>query len=454
MRSKRIMSAALAGLMMATSLLGACTQKEDNMVNDRITATSSAAEDAKAVLSAKLPELDRDVVLGTNETALSYGLDLSDFEDDGYIIKAQDDSVLLFGKTADGLTTATNKFVNQYKADSVEDVTFHEGYRIEKLEVFGVDISEYVIEYPADANENMKFAVSELKQLVKKATGVELKDAVGDSGAEHVIEFRHTDDEALGNDGYRYFEENGTLVLEGAVKRGCMNAVYRFLQNECGWDQLIGGDSDLQESDYINIPTGINKSETPAFEYLFIHNQIWERFKTDRTEIDKNSVQNSYGAVANACHGILNFLDDKNGWQNQPCYTDEETYEMIYERVEKYILNQIEAGRTPGVDLIEIDIAQTDSGTYCGCDRCRVVFKEEGGAHSGAVVRFANRLSEELNKKYPGIVYKIFAYANSNKPCLTKPNEHVYVTYCFDGNCANHPLDGVACNRGETGYGR
>ena len=453
MNFKKFTAFALATMMVAGAFSGCSAKKEEIMAVDNITVTSSAADEAAAVLQAKLPDLDRKVVLGTAETASSYGVDLTDFESDGYIIKAQDDSVLLFGKTDDGLYTATNKFVNQYNADSIEDVAYHEGYRIEKLEIFGTDISEYVIEHPADANETMKFAVSELKQLVKKATGVELQSSVGDSGAEHVIEFRFSDDESLKNDGYRYFEENGTLVLEGAVKRGCMNAVYRFLENECGWDQLISGDSFLQESDYINIPEGIDKSETPAFDYLFIHNQIWERFKTDRTEIANGDVRNSYGAPTNACHGILRFLNTSDGWQDQPCYTSEDTYEMIYERVEAYIIGEMNKGRVPGKDLIEIDIAQTDSGVYCTCSECIKVYKEEGNAHSGAVVRFANRLSEELNEKYPGIVYKIFAYANSNKPCKTVPNDLVYITYCFDGNCANHPIDGTECN-GLTGYGR
>lgn len=454
MKKSRMSTFMLAAVIAVSSMLGSCSAPADDK-NSNITVTSSSANEAKDVLDAKLPGLDRKVILGTAETAASYGIDLSDFEDDGYIIKSQDDSVLLFGKNEDGLFSAANQFVNQYNAGSIEDVAYHEGYRIEKLEIFGTDISEYVIEYPADANENMKFAVSELTQLVKKATGVTLVSNAGDSGAEHVIEFRHTTDETLKNDGYRYYEENGTLVLEGAVKRGCMNAVYRFLQNECGWDELIGGESFLQESDYINIPAGINKSETPAFEYLFIHNQIWERFKTDRTEISNGDVRNSYGAVSNACHGILKFLDSSNGWQNQPCFTSEDTYEMIYERVEDYIKAEMKKGKVPGRDLIEIDIAQTDSSVYCTCDDCLEVYIEEGNAHAGAVVKFANRLSEELNEKYPGIVYKIFAYADSNKPPkVTVPNEHVYVTYCFDGNCANHPLDGTECNGGLTGYGR
>ncbi|MBQ7827331.1 MAG: hypothetical protein IJ386_03610, partial [Clostridia bacterium] len=239
--NKRITSLVLTAAL-AVSLFSGCSAKEEDMIGNNITVTSSAASAAAETLSAKLPDLATEVVLGIDADAKAYGVDLSDFESDGYIIKAQEDSVLLFGKTEEGLTTATNKFVNQYKSGAIEDVSFHEGYRIEKLEIFGVDISEYVIEYPSDKNENMLFAVSELVQLVKKATGVELTSHEGDSGAKHVIEFRFSEDEALRNDGYHYYDDNGTLVLEGAVRRGCMNAVYRFLENECGWDQLIGGD--------------------------------------------------------------------------------------------------------------------------------------------------------------------------------------------------------------------
>lgn len=96
-----------------------------------------------------------------------------------------------------------------------------------------MDISEYVIEYSADANENMKFAVSELQRLIKKGCGAELDAFEGTTDAEHKIIFRHTSDETLRDDGYRYFEEDGALVIEGAVARGCMYGVYRFLEVEC-----------------------------------------------------------------------------------------------------------------------------------------------------------------------------------------------------------------------------
>ena len=78
------------------------------------------------------------------------------------------------------------------------------------------------------------------------------------------------------------------------------------------------------------------------------------------------------------------------------------------------------------------------------------VFSVEG-SNSGAVVRFANRISEELNEDYPGLYYQIFAYAGSNvAPLKTKPNEFVHITFCSDMNCSNHVFDGSECNGRST----
>lgn len=75
----------------------------------------------------------------------------------------------------------------------------------------------------------MEYAVSEFIRLLKKATGAELESFIGDSVKGHVIAFRHTDDPDLRDDGYRYFEENGVLVIEGAAWIDwvtCWGAIY------------------------------------------------------------------------------------------------------------------------------------------------------------------------------------------------------------------------------------
>ena len=42
--------------------------------------------------------------------------------------------------------------------------------------------------------------------------------------------------------------------------------------------------------------------------------------------------------------------------------------------------------------------------------------------------------------------YGIFAYELTKKPPKTvRPNEHIYVTFCYDRSCSSHPLDGSRC---------
>jgi len=135
------------------------------------------------------------------------------------------------------------------------------------------------------------------------------------------------------------------------------------------------------------------------------------------------------------------FCEDIDYHSEQICYTSEERYEECFYNVERYI-----AARYGNPSFQAVDIAQGDNVNFCLCDECMEVFVEEGSTHAGAVVRHANRLSEEMNELYPGIAFQIFAYAGTNKaPAITVPNEYVYVTFCYDMNCSNHKVDGSEC---------
>jgi len=431
----RILCAILALCVLAPAAVS-CVKAE---ATENVSAGSSSADTATASINDRLPGLEYEVVCGTAADGSAYGIDMADFEDDGYVIKLIGVTAFIFGKTATALTAAENKFVNMYNAGTLADVVYHEGYRIEKLEVFGVDISEYVIEYPADeaAAKSVSVAVTELQRLVKKATGAELVSNAGDSGAEHVIKFRLSDDASLRDDGYRYFDEDGTFVIEGAARQGCLTGVYRFLQNECGWEELIVGESELLESDYINIPTGIDKTETPAFDHFYAVGSEWDPFTKDQTKYS------SVGVISHACHGLQSYnFFELHKMPSQPCYTDDELYEICLENVDAFV-----AARYNSPNFRAVDVAMPDSNDFCLCDTCMDMFLENEKAHSAAVVYFANRLSEDMNKKYPGLIYQIFAYNDTNKPPKTiRPNEFVHVTYCFDIICSNHPLDGTECS--------
>lgn len=447
---KKILSLVLAAACMPMMLLASCASGGAKAYSPKITVASSDAEDSAEFLTDRLGEkLTDNIYLAVgNDTA--NGIDMTDFENDGYVLRTVGDkSVVIVGKSADGLDLGVRRYANSVDdgKDEYFDVAYHEGYRIENFTLAGTDIAEYSIEYPAEHNENMLFAVSELQRLVKKACGAELSASEGITKKARAIEFRHSTDAELKFDGYRYFFEGERLVIEGAVKRGCMYGVWRFLQKECGWTSLIYGDSDLLEAEHLDVPATASRQETPVFSYLNMYSHSWGSYKNEKG--NPTAAQNSYGTMVNCCHGLYRF-SEVNVMGKQICYTDEDMYELCRDNIRNYIEAQLASGLVIGKDFFAVDIAQNDNSDYCTCRECMKVFSVEG-SNSGAVVRFANRLSEELNEDYPGLYYQIFAYAGSNvAPLKTKPNEFVHITFCSDMNCSNHVFDGSECNGKST----
>ena len=452
---KKILSLLLCAVMLALAL-ASCAVDDSQNISANISVASSAAESYALWLTDRLGLVPDNVIMAVGEDN-SYGIDMSDFEDDGYVIKNVNGDILLLGKTGEGLDLAARKYANSVDLDrDIEDVVYHEGYRVEKFTMFGRDISEYTVVYPEEHNENMSFAVSEFVRLIKQACGAELTVVVGETDASPLIRFEYSDKEELDIGGYEYFEENGDLVFSSAVREGSTNAVYRFLENECDWEWLIYGNSDLQETDHLIIETGLYKTETPAFEWHIVSRNMSNLpFESDKTVkeqryLNMTAAQQSY-PVKHANHGMSRY-----NWANwitnnhtgQICYTSESNYDTVLYNILKYLKEKEEAGEIIGETIRDIDMAQGDSGMYCQCGECFAVNGEEGSI-LGPVVRFANGIAEEVNAEYPGadLIFKIFAYYGAlQAPKVTMPNEWLSVSYAPNGACANHTMDGKNCD--------
>jgi len=459
---KRIVSLVLSALLFAGSLASCATVPETDDFSDAVTLASSDAGKYAEWLTDRLGTVPHDVVMGIGDSA-AYGVDMSDFEDDGYIIRTFDEKTLIFGKTADGLDRGVRKYaIATERGEDISNVTYHEGYRIEEFKIFGVDISEYVIEYDdATANGNMRFATTELQQLVRKACGAELAISETATDAPHKIILRHSTDEELRLDGFRYFAENGNLVIEGAVDRGCMHGVYRFLQNECGWENLDNldsvrqtiGDSYLNEADLIDVPADINVMQVPSVDFVQVHTNRWDRNGGTTDRIYADDAQISYGTINHACHGMQGYMWDDHYHDvhsAQACYTKEDELDNMLNNITIYLENQIAAGVTLGDRLRVIDISQGDNNRYCMCKYCSEVMTEYKSI-SSTVVYGANYLAKTINEMYPtkeGIAFQIFAYFASKIPPENNMeiSDYVYITFAQNGNCSNHPMDGSECD--------
>lgn len=449
---KKTLSLILAAIMISLLFSSCSVLTRESALNANIRLTSSDAESAAGWLGARLGDrLTSRVALGTD--AAGYGINVSALEADGYIIRALGNETVIFARTADGLDRAVRRYAKAVeRGEAIADETFHEGYRIKRFTIAGNDISTYAItvegEWEYLKNRVTSVAAQGFADLVNYACGVR----VPFGEAEHKIIFRETSDESFKEATYSYRVENGDLIFGYADLMGANYGVNVFLEDECGWEQLTFGDDELAESDHVDIAEGLSVTVTPLFDKGYNpYDAGYGRKFNIKTTLSgaTNSMYGTYFKVAQACHGFTSYK--WGGYEsafhtNQLCYSSESIFNGVKDAILDYADAQLAAGKKIGDDLTFIDVSQGDNYRYCCCNDCIRTYGEENGAWSGTVVRWANRLAEEIEDEgYGGLKFGIFAYAGSNKPCLTKPRADVYVTYVINGNCYRHFLDGSQC---------
>ena len=445
---KKALCILLAAILLAASLAScAPLPTKSASPNANIRLTSSDAADSAAWLADRLgARLTDRVVLGTS--ADGYNVDLSALEDDGYIIRDLGSQVALFAKCAVGLDRAVRRYAKAVEAgEGISDVTYHEGYRVKRIEIAGRDISEYTI--CTEDEDNILAAANDLASLIERACGAKLAVSTGEAAAP-CIALRYVHDEALSTCGYRWSADDGALTIEfsdGYKQSSAYYAVRRFLESELGWFGLSFGFEQLAEADLVSIAAGESGGEVNAFQ--------WVIPGTDDEPSDRfdNSYRNLCG-IQHACHGLSNnkfggelSKDPGRAWEGeQPCYLDDDFLEASSEDVIAYVEKQLDAGKRIGEDLFCIDIAAGDNPYWCSCKKCSAMLRSEGTV-AASVITWANALSEAVNEVYPGLVYQTFAYYGTNRaPRTVAPNEHIYVTYCYDTSCDMHAHDGRDCD--------
>ena len=449
---KKLLALILAVIMLAAAL-ASCASAPKAAYSANVRVTSSDAESAAAWLTSRLGDkLTDSVVLGTD--AAGCGVDLSALENDGYVIRSLGDEVALFARTASGLDRAARKYAKTVESGAaVTDVTYHEGFRVGAIMIAGRDISEYTV-YCED-EYYMRYYANDFAARIKEACGAELAVAAGEPSAPYIA-FKYVHDESLSTCGYRWSVSDDGLLIEcsdGYKPSAAYCAVTRFLETRLGWFGLSYGFPDLERAERISIASGESGGETNVFTYA---NLYGDQYTSDA--FTRNAPL--FSSIPNCCHGMQShqFAGElsKSGevsWSaDQPCYLSEEFFDLSCEDVAAYIESQLSSGAVIGESFFFVDIAAGDNGNWCGCKDCRKMLAAEGSV-SASVVTWANRLSETLNETYPGLVYGIFAYSGTNRPPKTvAPNEHLYITYCFDLTCDKHCLDGSICN-GEDSHG-
>ena len=330
--------------------------------------------------------------------------------------------------------------------------------------------STYSICISREASPSERHAADELQRFLGEISGVRLPivtDATPPPGDVVLVGRSDALDRLglnipfndLGPEGFVLKTAGRHLVIIGGRLRGTMYGVYAFLEKlGCRW--FAPDVSRIPKMGRIKLAP-LDETQKPAFEYR-------EPYFTEAWDRD--------WAARNKTNGAFTRLDESSGGKVQYYPFVHSFYEMIppskyfQEHPEYFSLidgqRRTERGQLclTNPDVLRVGVAtvlgwieshpeatiysvsQNDWTGWCECDRCRRVEEEEGGVHSGPLLRYVNTLAEEIEKKYPDKLIDTLAYWYTEAPpSQVRPRRNVRIRLCPIGACDAHAYE--LCDR-------
>ena len=327
--------------------------------------------------------------------------------------------------------------------------------------------SEYSIVIGQEASLPEKRAAGELQQFLEEMAGARLPIVtangplrsrsilVGDSAA---LRARKPgfDLESLGAEGYILKMIGSDLVIAGGRPRGTMYGVYGYLDKlGCRW--FTQNVSRIPKTPRIPL-LALNETRQPSFEYrepFFAEALAKDWAARNRQNGNRMHLDDWTGGKVQYFPFVHSFLqlvppekyfekhpeyysliDGKRrpGVHSQLCLTNSGTLRAAVETVREWIATHPEA--------TIYSVSQNDWTGWCECDNCRKVEEEEGGAHSGPLLRFVNAVAAEIEKTHPDKLIDTLAYWYTEAPpSRVRPRPNVRIRLCPIDACIAHPFE-------------
>ncbi len=363
---------------------------------------------------------------------------------DGYKIELDGNNILINGE-ADGVFKAAVRLANLYAKNGNMKVTkqtaeiYEHEYPIGKLTIQGNDISKYVIKYNVGASASVVTAANEIQKYIEMACAVKLDITTGNAGEYAII----LDDTAFDDDETFSIKTVGNnVVIGGSGVRGVLYGAYTFLDNYVGWRFLDAGVDFLRSVAERDI-SNVDYKWEPTFEY-----RIPYYYSMFDTTIAPKLLVNGYTGITveygghasgrgQGCHTFQELTNGAYDQSTQPCLSDPEIFDLVLKNVLKKFADN--------PDLEGYSVSQNDNQNYCKCEKCTAVAEEEG-SQAGPIIRFVNRIAEEVEKVYPDVCIQTLAYQYSRAVPKTKPRHNVIIQLCSIECCFGHALNNKICD--------
>ncbi len=341
---------------------------------------------------------------------------------------------------------------------------------MKKLTICGIRIAEFTIVLPENPAPAEKNAADFLRDVIEQSCGITLPVSHAKTVHSIVLGSSETNPE-IKYDGFRIASDENHLYLHGNMARGTLYAAYSFAEKYLGYRYFASDCIVIPTEGESAVPANLNLIDNPGFlarrttfdahvhsaEYS-AHARLNNCMPTGDEYGGNVTVPGSCHSFGKYCNGNVYFkdhpeyfalaIDDDTGIRErkpcmpgtgpgQLCLTNPDVLRVVTENI------LAELREHPETEIIEF--SQADTEYYCTCDACAAVDAEEE-SHSGTLIRFVNALGEAIEKEFPNVLIRTFAYQYTSKPPkLTKARHNILIRYCTMDACFRHSLIDPNC---------
>lgn len=360
----------------------------------------------------------------------------------------------------------------------------------EPLTLAEAQATEFVITTPENPTAVQTTAANELAKFLNEITGATFaiqteSDASSDPAIKQFVIGKSKTSSALlaknggkdetdcAYDNVRIERCGNAIVLSGHEVRGALYAVYTFLENDLGCRWWTASESTIPKNASPKIDvTPVDyapKLESRESYYTGFNGRANAEFAVKmKCNGNSNAIPDEFGGHQSFQYFVHSFYPlispekyfhdhpdwfpeidgvrkvGRPGWckpgsayeefaktlkpeqiheaGTQLCLTNEELFQEMLKNALAALKNNPKA--------TIISISQNDWHGFCTCPKCKAIDEEEG-SHAGSLLRFVNRMAEEIEKVYPHIYVETLAYQYTRKPPkITHARHNVIVRLC------------------------
>ena len=332
--------------------------------------------------------------------------------------------------------------------------------RADAYSLFSGGSTKYSILLPAGASEDETKAASELKTYLEMISGADFPIVHTAPKGYRIIIGRCAEAISLADlpryqkddESFMYQNYGSDIVICGGSDRGTRYGVYAFLENELGCKWLTYKERYIPSRKSWGF-SSLSRRESPAFKIRDV--VYWGDYSEPWAIANRNSGYSKF----RGCHTFgelvppdeffaahpeyFSLIDGKRmGKGGQLCLSNPALVDICTRRLRKIMKDRPE--------FLVYDLSQNDNLNHCQCSACKAIDREEGSP-SGAMLRFVNKVADNLKDEFPDKYIGTFAYTYTRKPPLkARPRPNVVVRLCSFETCLVH--DFHSCPQNESFY--